>query len=115
MRSAPYTPRMTRVSPPEEAREFPGPHASSNVTLAPRRRRARAVHPPNAPAPTTITRGFAPARPGAGGGLLERACARRLAAAIPPSPENRDRREIVPPPPGFPMSAGAEHIHIIPA
>src|SRR5256885_10266909 len=44
---------MTRVSPPELAREFPGPHASSNVTFAPFFRSSRAVQPPNAPAPTT--------------------------------------------------------------
>src|SRR5712692_7444484 len=42
---------MTRVSPPEEARELPGPQASTSVTLAPRRRSIKAVHPPNAPAP----------------------------------------------------------------
>src|SRR5579863_10017755 len=44
-----------RVSPPEDAREFPGPHASTNVTRAPPSSRRSAVHPPNAPAPTTAT------------------------------------------------------------
>src|SRR6185503_11284097 len=48
---------MTRVSPPELARAFPGPHASTSVTRAPRRRSSSAVQPPNAPAPTTTTRG----------------------------------------------------------
>src|SRR6188474_83898 len=47
---------MTRVSPPELARVFPGPHASTRVTCAPARCRYNAVHPPNAPAPTTATR-----------------------------------------------------------
>src|SRR5690242_42761 len=49
---------MMRVSPPELAREFPGPHASSNVTWVPFRSRWRAVQPPNAPAPTTAMWGF---------------------------------------------------------
>ena len=49
---------MMRVSPPEEDRELPGPHASSNVTRAHRRRRYKAVHPPNAPAPITATWDF---------------------------------------------------------
>ena len=44
---------MTRVSPPELEREFPGPHESTRVTCAPGRRRCRAVQPPKAPAPTT--------------------------------------------------------------
>src|ERR1700716_4099248 len=44
---------MTRVSPPELARELPGPQASTSVTRAPWRRRNSAVQPPNAPAPTT--------------------------------------------------------------
>src|SRR5438132_13488244 len=48
---------MTRVSPPELDRELPGPHESMSVTCAPRRRRCSAVHPPNAPAPTTTMRG----------------------------------------------------------
>ena len=47
--------RIVRVSPPELAREFPGPQASSRVTLAPFRKSCSADHPPNAPAPTTIT------------------------------------------------------------
>src|SRR5438034_3593558 len=44
---------MTRVSPPELARELPGPQASSRVTRAPWRRKNSAVQPPKAPAPTT--------------------------------------------------------------
>src|SRR5882672_3557484 len=50
---------MTRVSPPDDARELPGPQASIRVTRAPRRNRYRAVHPPNAPAPITATWIFA--------------------------------------------------------
>src|SRR5213596_3145129 len=50
---------MIRVSPPELARELPGPQASISVTRAPRRSRCSAVQPPNAPAPTTATRGRA--------------------------------------------------------
>src|SRR5579864_72924 len=46
---------MMRVSPPELAREFPGPQASSNVTLIPFLRSCSADQPPKAPAPTTIT------------------------------------------------------------
>src|SRR5205823_550331 len=46
---------MMRVSPPELAREFPGPQASTRVTFAPLRKSSSAVHPPKAPAPTTIT------------------------------------------------------------
>src|SRR5262245_38394580 len=46
---------MTRVSPPDEALEFPAPHASTSVTRIPARRSVSAVHPPNAPAPTTTT------------------------------------------------------------
>src|ERR1700733_8108014 len=49
---------MMRVSPPEEDRELPGPQASIRVTFAPRRRRYKAVHPPNAPAPITATGEF---------------------------------------------------------
>src|SRR2546429_6943108 len=50
---------MMRVSPPELAREFPGPQASTRTTFAPLRKSSSAVHPPKAPAPTTITeRGF---------------------------------------------------------
>src|SRR6266511_2033141 len=44
---------ITRVSPPELARELPGPQASTSVTRAPWRRRNSAVQPPNAPAPIT--------------------------------------------------------------
>src|SRR5579863_8035629 len=50
-------PRITRVSPPELARELPGPQASSRVTRAPRRQSQSANQPPKAPAPTTATRG----------------------------------------------------------
>lgn len=39
------------------AREWPGPQASSRVTLAPRSSSASAVHAPNAPLPTTTTSG----------------------------------------------------------
>src|SRR2546422_4824048 len=46
---------MPRVSPPELAREWPGPQASTRVTRVPRRSRWSAVQPPNAPAPTTTT------------------------------------------------------------
>lgn len=46
---------MVRVSPPELAREFPGPQASSKVTCMPLCASWSADHPPNAPAPTTIT------------------------------------------------------------
>src|ERR1700687_6009567 len=60
---------MTRVSPPEEARELPGPHASTSVTRAPERRRDRAVWPPKAPAPTTATCSRLP-RPGPGAGVF---------------------------------------------
>src|SRR5258708_5448338 len=49
---------MTRVSPPELDRVFPGPHESINSTRAPRPRRWSAVQPPKAPAPTTATRGL---------------------------------------------------------
>src|SRR5438105_12451954 len=45
--------RMTRVSPPELARELPGPHVSIKMTRAFCRNKCSAVHPPNAPAPTT--------------------------------------------------------------
>ena len=34
---------MTRVSPPELAREWPAPHASTSVTLVPLRSRCNAV------------------------------------------------------------------------
>src|SRR5262245_45968218 len=50
---------MMRVSPPELARELPGPHASIRVTLAPFRNRLSAVRPPNPPAPITALRGLA--------------------------------------------------------
>src|ERR1043165_4465546 len=48
---------MTRVSPPEDDLEFPGPHESIRVTDAPCLCRYRAVHTPKAPAPTTIVLG----------------------------------------------------------
>src|SRR5438477_12883931 len=51
---------MMRVSPPELAREFPGPQQSMSMTRAPRRSRNNAVQPPKAPAPTTVTEGFLP-------------------------------------------------------
>src|SRR5437868_3229274 len=54
--------RMTRVSPPELERVFPGPQASSSVTSAPDCSNCNAVHPPNAPAPTTTTRNFGAAK-----------------------------------------------------
>src|SRR5436190_1486691 len=38
---------MTRVSPPELARELPGPHASTRVTRARRRSTWSAVQPPD--------------------------------------------------------------------
>src|SRR5438105_15182090 len=44
---------MRRVSSPELDREFPAPHASTKVTRTPLRSSDSAVHPPNAPAPTT--------------------------------------------------------------
>ena len=56
----PYVARMIRVSPPELARACPGAQASTRVTLAPNRRSDSAVHPPNAPAPKTTTRGLFP-------------------------------------------------------
>src|SRR5256885_8897559 len=82
---------MTRVSPPELARELPGPQASTRVTFAPFRNRWRAVQPPNAPAPTTTTLGpRAEREPGRGFGALagrafsaaERACAIDAAGSI---------------------------------
>src|SRR4029453_16382101 len=51
-----YIPRIRRVSSPELARELAGPQASTSVTPAPRLTSESAAHPPNAPAPTTITR-----------------------------------------------------------
>src|SRR5436309_2044615 len=84
---------MTRVSPPDEAREFPGPQASRRTTRAPRRTRCRAVHPPNAPAPTTATRGFAAAA-AAKGDRRRDACSARTAAP-PFSSDRRERRPIV--------------------
>src|SRR4029453_13331205 len=51
-----YIPRIRRVSSPQLARELAGPQASTSVTRAPRLTSESAAHPPNAPAPTTITR-----------------------------------------------------------
>src|SRR5262245_49460420 len=50
---SPYELRTPRVSSPDVERELPGPSMSTSVTLAPMRRRLSAVHPPQAPAPTT--------------------------------------------------------------
>src|SRR5215469_9495649 len=49
---------MMRVSPPELARELPGPQASTSDRCAPIRKRWRAVQPPKAPAATTTAFGF---------------------------------------------------------
>src|SRR5215813_603760 len=49
--------QMMRVSPPEEAREWPGAQASRRRTEAPARRRCQAVQAPKTPAPTTVTSG----------------------------------------------------------
>src|SRR6185436_19300160 len=68
-------PRMTRVSPPELARELPAPQGSRSVTRAPARRSQRAVQPPKAPAPRTATWGLPPELASAG------------AAAVPVAPE----------------------------
>src|SRR5258708_40103469 len=46
---------MVRASPPELAREYPGRQTSSKVTCMPLCASWSADHPPNAPAPTTIT------------------------------------------------------------
>src|SRR6187551_810255 len=81
---------MTRVSPPELARELPGPHASTSVTRAPPRRRYSAVQPPNAPAPTTTTEGLGLDRGGGDG----RCCARARAAAAAGSAARSVRRLI---------------------
>src|SRR5258707_781209 len=71
---------MTRGSPPELERAFPGPQEPTSVTSAPRPRRCRAVQPPKAPAPTTATRGrVAPAK----SGCTPRRAASGSAAAIP--------------------------------
>ena len=59
MRLGPYVARMMRVSPPELARELPGPQASRSVTFTPRRNSCSAVQPPNAPAPITAALNFA--------------------------------------------------------
>src|SRR5262249_12614753 len=47
--------RMMRDSSPELDREWPGPYASSKITLFPRRARCSAVHAPKTPAPITAT------------------------------------------------------------
>src|SRR6185369_12654028 len=74
---------MMRLSPPELARELPGPQASTSVTCAPIRKRWRAVQPPKAPAPTTTTFGFT-------GGAAIRFMAGRAADW------RMERREVVP-------------------
>src|SRR5437870_10803219 len=53
--SAPYPMRRMRVSPPELARECPGPYASRSATRCPRFARCHAVHAPKTPAPITAT------------------------------------------------------------
>src|SRR5437773_3020401 len=47
--------RMIRDSPPELARECPGPYASRSNTRFPRFAKCHAVHAPNTPAPITAT------------------------------------------------------------
>src|SRR3982750_214607 len=71
---------MTRVSPPDDAREFPAPQASMRVTRWPARRSDKAVHPPNAPAPTTTTWSLRERGNGAG------AVRRRSVSALRASP-----------------------------
>src|SRR5688572_12168845 len=91
MGRGPYTPRMTRVSPPELARELPGPQASTSVTRAPPLRSDSAENAPNTPAPTTTTRG--PGRDGERTRVAARlgpAAARSDAAE---SPRRRARRD----------------------
>src|SRR3954471_11311844 len=80
---------MTRVSPPELARELPGPHASISVTAWPRRSRSSAVNPPNAPAPTTIAVRRFPFRAGGFAGAA-------AIAAVAPIPASNARRESEP-------------------
>src|ERR1700682_430673 len=82
---------MTRVSPPELERVFPGPHESIRSTFAPSLRRCRAVHPPKAPAPTTTTRGLAPGasawasrRPASGTAATHSRNVRRVTPSITP-------------------------------
>src|SRR6266403_4569182 len=53
--SAPYPVRMMRDSPPELARAFAGPYASTSTTFLPRLARCQAVQAPKTPAPTTAT------------------------------------------------------------
>src|SRR2546428_10659618 len=53
MRSGPYVAGRMRFSPPELAREWPGPQASKSVPRPPRRASSSAVQPPKAPAPIT--------------------------------------------------------------
>src|ERR1700687_883027 len=84
--------RMTRVSPPELAREFPGPQASTSVTLAPPRRSISAVQPPKAPAPTTTTAGAAaPAAGGPAGGAPRNPASREGRGQQPPRPAGEQR------------------------
>src|SRR6267143_4962713 len=46
---------MMRDSPPELARAFAGPYASTSKTFLPRLARCHAVHAPKTPAPITAT------------------------------------------------------------
>src|ERR1700693_5198735 len=89
---------MTRVSPPELARELPGPQESTSVTFAPLRRRWRAVQPPKAPAPTTTTRSPLLFLPAAGGfAVFGCALPRSPRPTAPPTPAKTARREICEP------------------
>src|SRR5688572_16740362 len=56
--------RVMRDSPPDDARAFAGPDASTSSTRWPACRRCHAVQAPKTPAPTTIvSHSFAAARP----------------------------------------------------
>src|SRR6266702_1737821 len=89
---------MTRVSPPELARELPGPQASSSVTRAPRRRRYSPVQPPNAPAPTTTTCSgwFTGIKPPSATAAHDSRNTRRSTVSAPPA--RRGARHLAPPP-----------------
>src|SRR6186713_2981992 len=84
---------MTRVSPPDDAREFPAPHASIRVTRIPARRSASAVHPPNAPAPTTTTWSAEPRTDVTPGSCIAGIPSQPAAGAVTTAPTNarRDR------------------------
>src|SRR5512132_96203 len=87
---------MTRVSPPELARELPGPHASTRTTRAPRRASESAEKAPKAPAPTTITRfpeRLFRAEAGAGLRAVPPPGARAPRKAAPERPRNTSRRD----------------------